>query len=45
MRLCNVNSGAVVSCDEATAKRLGAEWEPAEKPKARQVKSSQGDKS
>ena len=27
-RLRNVQSGAVVSCSEETAARLGSEWEP-----------------
>lgn len=30
MRLRNVNSGAVVSCSEETAARLGGEWKPAD---------------
>ena len=30
--LRNVQSGAVVSCSDETAARLGSEWEPAEKP-------------
>jgi hypothetical protein len=29
-RLRNVQSGAVVSCSEETAARLGSEWEPAD---------------
>lgn len=28
-RFRNVNTGAVVSCSEETAARLGTEWEPA----------------
>jgi hypothetical protein len=31
-RLRNTQSGAVVSCSEETASRLGSEWEPADKP-------------
>ena len=33
-RLRNVNTGAVVSCSEETAARLGSEWEPVEEKKA-----------
>ena len=29
-RLRNIQSGAVVSCSDETAARLGSEWEPAE---------------
>lgn len=31
-RLRNVRSGAVVSCSDETAARLGSEWESADKP-------------
>jgi hypothetical protein len=31
-RLRNIQSGAVVSCSDETAARLGSEWEPADKP-------------
>ena len=31
-RLRSTKSGAVVSCSEATAASLGAEWEPVDKP-------------
>lgn len=33
-RLRNVQTGAVVSCSDETAQRLGTQWEPAE-PKAK----------
>lgn len=32
--LRNVQSGAVVSCSDDTASRLGSEWEPADRPAA-----------
>lgn len=31
-RLRNTQSGAVVSCSEETAARLGSEWAPVDKP-------------
>lgn len=31
-RLRNVQTGAVVSCSDETAARLGSEWVPADKP-------------
>jgi len=32
-RLRNIQSGAVVSCSDGTAARLGSEWVPADVPK------------
>ena len=34
-RLRNIKSGAVVSCSEETARRLGVEWESADKAPAK----------
>ena len=33
MKLRNINTGAVVSCSEETAARLGSEWQPIEPEK------------
>lgn len=33
-RLRNVQTGAVVSCSEGTAARLGSEWQPVDEAKA-----------
>lgn len=33
-RLRNTKTGAVVSCSDETAVRLGSEWQPVEAPKA-----------
>ena len=45
--LRNIQSGAVVSCSDETAARLGSEWEPADKPApkapAKKVASSKSD--
>lgn len=35
-RLRNIRTGAVVSCSEATAARLGSEWRLADEPKPTQ---------
>ncbi|MFT3871071.1 MAG: hypothetical protein QM714_00260 [Nocardioides sp.] len=40
LRLRNTQSGAVVSCSEETAARLGPGWEPVEEPKAAAKKAA-----
>lgn len=39
-RLRNVQSGAVVSCSDETAARLGSDWQPVEESKAPAKKSA-----
>lgn len=36
-RLHNIKTGAVVSCSDETAARLGSEWEAAAKPSPKPV--------